>query len=103
MGNIRIQGFSKIVDEDTVLVTSDPFVVGENHPVTLVAKGLAAGETVDLQISYDGVDYEDCWAENTQLQLSTTNNPVTVYGPGMFRVVKNVTAGAAGVAKWEKP
>jgi len=68
-----------------------------NVPATLVAIGLAVNETVDVQISPDGVNYTNLYVDRVQVQLTSTNNAVTIYGPGRYRVVKGVTVGPVTV------
>jgi len=67
-------------------------------PVTIIANGLAAGETVDIQISDDdGATYANLFDAGSQVQVTDTNNAVTLYGPGKYRVSKAATAAAVTV------
>ena len=62
------------------------------------ASGLTAAEYGDIQISHDGgTTFQDLYSDGSQVRLTDTNNSVTVYGPGVFRVDKEVTTNAAGV------
>lgn len=63
-----------------------------NLPATLVATGLSNTEVVDIQISPDGTNYTNLFVDGVQVQLTTVNNAVTIYGPGRYRIVKAATA-----------
>jgi len=77
--------------------------VSSSNPATLVGWGFST-DTVDLQVSYDnGTTFVDIYKDGTQVQLSDTNNPVTVYGPGIFKINKGVTTGTVGVAIMREP
>ena len=87
--------------------------VVSSNPITLVAFGFNGGaDVVNVALRYyqppnltpgdPAGDYVDCWRCGQQVQVRADNNPVTVYGPGFFKVYKN-TAEAVGVAYWMEP
>ena len=78
--------------------TSSDLAVRNGHTATLIASNLAGAETGSIQISYDGgTTFINLFSDGSQQQLTATNNTATVYGPGIFRVVKSATAGACGI------
>lgn len=81
------------------------FKVFANNPMTIIGHGFAgSGDTIDVQISYDdGSTYVDCYRDGTQVQLTDTNNPVTVYGPGLFKVNKGATTDTIGCVLCQEP
>lgn len=82
---------------------SAQFIVDGNRTVTVLfhaAAGLSATEHGDIQITHDdGTTWQDMFANGAQLRLNSTNNAVTIYGPGTFRVDKDATANATAVFK----
>lgn len=80
---------------------SAEFVVGEQHEATVylhATSGLVVSEFADLQISHDGGStWADYFKDGSQVRLTNTNNAVTIYGPGRFRVAKDATTNAAGI------
>lgn len=80
---------------------STTFLVAENRMVTLIfyaASGLSASEYGDIQISQDtGTTWQDLYASGSQVRMNSTNNAITIYGPGIFRVDKEVTTNATAV------
>lgn len=82
----------------TAAVNSVAIPVGDK--CTFIVTGtLGAAEKIDIEISPDrGSTFSDLYQDGLQTQLSTTNNAVTVYGPGIFRVAKGITSAACGVA-----
>lgn len=78
--------------------TSGDISAKTNRAVTLMANNLAGVETGDIQISHDGgTTFTDLYSNGQQMQLLAANTAVTVYGPGIYRVVKSATAGACGI------
>jgi len=71
-------------------------VLGENIPCTFIASGLAGAETINIQIETTPGNYINMFSEGSQLELTATNNVLTVFGPGEYQLVKGITAGAAG-------
>lgn len=80
---------------------STTFLVAENRMVTLIfyaASGLSASEFGDIQISQDtGTTWQDLFADGSQIRMNSTNNAITIYGPGIFRVDKETTTNATAV------
>jgi hypothetical protein len=80
-----------------------------SNPITIVAWGFNGGEdVVNVALKYQSTPpnqndlYVDCWRDGQRVQVKATNNPVTVYGPGFFRVYKDSTE-AVGVSYWMEP
>ena len=90
-----------ILMKDKTEAVDASFVVSSKSvppPVTVVATGLAGTDVVNIQISSDdGQTYSDLWSKGTQVQLTSTNNARTLYGPGHYRVSKPITTGAVTV------
>jgi hypothetical protein len=77
---------------------SDPFYVPQMRNATvIVSPDLAGAETADIQISHDDgttwVDYQ----YNGAIELTATKNAERLYGPALYRVAKDATAGATGI------
>ena len=67
-------------------------------PVTLAASGLTGADVIDVNISTDGgATFTPLWEKGVRVQLSATNNSVTLYGPGVYQVSKGATQGAVTV------
>lgn len=78
----------------------------DDLPADVVASGLAAGESVSLDVSIDkGTNYISAYQGGSQVTLTSTDNVKTVNAPGYFRANKGITAGAVGVyiSKGRKP
>jgi hypothetical protein len=99
----------KLIDAQTAAVTSAGEVYGIRSlhsntnlirmPATITAFNLQTGENIVLQISYDGgTNFHDMYLEGNLVQLCSTANTVTIYGPGVYRVVKPVTLNAVTVS-----
>lgn len=66
-------------------------------PQTLIGVGLQSGDTINVQITHDGgTTWENMFQDGSQVQLTSTNNVMTLYGPLTYRVSKGVTTGEAG-------
>lgn len=65
---------------------------------TVMAIGIAGAENADIQFSHDaGTTWTDLFEAGSQIRLTATNNMVTIYGPGVFRIDKEATAGATSI------
>lgn len=94
-------GLTTIITAATAASNSSMFTVLENQPVSLIAWGFSGTSDdalVDLQVTYDGTTFVDVYKDGSKVQLKSTHNMITVYGPGMFRVEKALTTGSVGVA-----
>lgn len=89
----------EILAATTSAVASDAFTIGPQE-ATVTTTELAGSETGDIQITHDGTTWQDLYRSGTQQQLTTTNNAVTVIGPGKFRVNKSATVGATSINLW---
>lgn len=75
---------------------SDPIKVYAVNPVTLVGFGFSGGTdvlTVEVNAgdTDSAADWEPAGKDGAAIEITATNNPVTVYGPGVFRVVRTAT------------
>jgi len=77
---------------------SKSFYVAKDQVVTvMVSPDLATTETADIQISHDdGTTWAD-YIDGTAVELTLTKNTLRLYGPMLYRVDKDATAGATGV------
>ena len=77
------------------------FLVDGNRSATLIifaASGLSPTQHGDVQITHDGgTTWQNMFASGTQVRLNSTNNAVTIYGPGTFRVDKDATDNATAI------
>jgi hypothetical protein len=73
-----------------------------DNPVTLSANGLGASESIPIHYKHDASTYFACYRDGVAVALTPTNNPVTIYGPGEFRVAKGITAGAVSVSLYNE-
>jgi len=81
------------IDAQTAAATFD-FYIPPGATARVTQHNLGASETVDVQFPIAG-GYDDLYQDGSQVQLTSTNNAVTVNGPGYFRLNKGVTS--AGV------
>jgi len=91
-----------LIAPTTAAVTSEPFTANLNN-VGLVANGLAAGETVKVQV-YDATvsNYVDVKIAGAVPQADVNNNLITIYQDAFsYRVVKSATANPVGVAIYQ--
>lgn len=75
-------------------------VLSPEKPVTLIigaTSGHTASEYSDLQISYDGTNWEDVYSNGAQQRLSSTNTVLVINAVGLYRVDKEATTNAVGV------
>lgn len=79
----------------TAAETSKPFVVQRNDRVGLKARGLAGAEEITIQRQADDGQFYDI---RTNATFTADEDEITIQASGTYRVVKPVTAGAAGVS-----
>ena len=93
---------SQIITEGTGAAQSEPIPVSAGDLVSIAITGtVAAGEYLDIQYTDDGgATWQDLYQDGSQVRLTDTNNMVTVYGPGIFRVDKDSTAANAGARRF---
>ncbi len=72
-------------------------VYGNNLPCTFIANGLSGGEEITFQIQISDDTYIDMYIDGLQAKLTSTNNVLTVIGPGEYKISKPVTTGNVGV------
>ena len=93
---------SQIITEATGAANSGIVSVSARDLVSFGITGtIASGEYADVQYTDDGGStWHDLYQDGSQVRMTDTNNMVTVYGPGIFRIAKEVTASAAGVRRF---
>lgn len=91
-----------IITETTSAANSGVISVSAHDHVSFALTGtFGATEYADVQYTDDGGStWHDLYQDGAQVRMGTTNNMVTVYGPGMFRVAKDATSSAAGVIRF---
>jgi len=88
----------ELIAATTGAVTSGGFtVVGT---ATVMASALASGETVTIQQTHNGTDWQDTSLNLVSQVITLGHTAITLLGPGKFRCVKSVTAGSVGVNLW---
>lgn len=78
---------------------SDPVAIkGAKSPYTFHCAPPLAG-TEEAQIQYLGGNgtWYDLQLDGSEVKMTASHRMVTLYGPGVFRVDKDATAGATGV------
>lgn len=92
----------EILTATTSAGNSGVFEVNKESGVASVilhaASGLTAGEYADVQVSHDsGATWQDLYQDGSQVRLHSTNNVVSIYGLGTYRVAKESSTNAAGL------
>lgn len=62
-------------------------------PVTIIAGGLGAAETIPVQV-HTGGGFVDYYAEGAQVLITSTNNAISLVSPARYKFVKGTTSGA---------
>lgn len=84
--------------QSTKVVVGRGEVPREQRPISISAPGMAGAENADVQFSQDGgTTWNDLFEDGVQIRLTATNNMITIFGPGVFRIDKEATAAAVGV------
>jgi opacity protein-like surface antigen len=91
---------TRLVITAAVGAASHAFEVTTNNPITVIGHGWNDGaDIIPIEISYDdGDNFEACGKDGIAIKLSKLNNPVTIFGAGMYRVNKGITSEAVGVS-----
>jgi len=79
---------------------SDPFQVDPGRPVTVImhaALGIEAGKYGDLQISHDGVAWQDVFVGGNQVRMSSVNNRIQVVETGLYRIEREAMANPTAI------
>ena len=70
-------------------------------PRTIIAGPLLGdGEGVKIQVTHDGVIWQDFYLNGVLQELLPKHTMITILGPGLFRVIKSVTASPVSVVYW---
>lgn len=79
--------------------TSDSVgVTGANMPYNFhAAPPLEANESAHVEFLGGGGDWIALWIDGFKVQLDTSRRMVTIYAPGRYRVVKEMTGSAIGI------
>lgn len=94
-----VKGWRVLVAATQAGGTSAEFTLrNESWPVCIVSNTLGVGETVDLQMKLPDGSWQDVYSGGSQVQVTATNNPQPIFGPGTYRVVQSETA--ADTATW---
>ncbi len=97
---------STLITAATAAATKRFNLTLDDVPATIIATGLAAGETVALDMSIDsGTNFVTVYQGGSAVTLTSTDNVKSVNSPGVYRANKGLTAGAVGVyiSKGKKP
>ncbi len=86
-----------LITAQTTEATAE-FKVYSNNPVTIIGWGFSGDDSAAVEITYDGENYVPCAKQATADKVSSDDNPITVYGPGFFRINKGTTTGSVGIA-----
>jgi hypothetical protein len=71
---------------------------GHSGGVTFVAAGLGVAETADVQFSIDGGNnWVDMYEGGAKVQLTSTNNAITLWARCPIRFNKTITVASVGV------
>lgn len=91
-----------ILTATTSAANSSTFQLSARDQIALATTGTdTAAEYADIQYSSDGGStWKDLYQDGTQVRLHSTNNMVTVEGPGIFRVAKEATTNAIGIIRF---
>lgn len=99
--SLPVYAATTLLAAKTAADQSTSFNITNNGAATIIifaASGHTAGENSDVQISHDGgTTFADLYQDGSQIRLHSTNTAVTVNGPGVFRVDKEITTNATGV------
>ncbi len=90
----------KLIDPTTSAIT-DPVIVKIDDnvaPATLIAEGLTGVEVISVLVSNDGgATTQQAFQNGTAVELTATNNTLSVNTPVTVGLIKPVTGSAAGV------
>lgn len=87
---------TEILAATTSAADSSTFTV-DQETVAIYAYNLSGDETAKLQVAYDGTNFMDVYIDGLLIELTALHNIATVYGPGIYRLSKSTTAGAASL------
>ena len=92
---------SQILIDPTTLAITDPVIVKVDAsvtPATLVAEGLTGVEVISVLVSTDdGTTTQQSFQNDTAVELTATNNTLSVNTPVTIGLLKPITGSAAGV------
>lgn len=83
----------------TGAITTGEFTLDQGSELTIVSNPLAGVETVTIQI-YDNAKaaWYDLTLDGKKQTLDLNTNAIQIYGIGVYRCVKSVTAATVGVS-----
>lgn len=94
-----------VVDKEIIAPTTDAATSGQFNTVgtqTIMADTLVGrAEKVTLQQTRNGSDWIDVLLNGVVQTIDRKHTQLTISGPGLYRVVKSVTASPVGVTRWE--
>ena len=88
----------EVIAPITAAATSPAF--NTNGVFTVMADTLGDDESVTLEQSRDGTNWQEIKLNGVVQIIDSSHNQITISGPGLFRVVKSVTVAAVGVTIW---
>jgi hypothetical protein len=90
-----------LIDGLTAARTVSDIVVNKTIPVSLTAYNLGAGESIELDVEYkDDGSYVNIFDQDEeQIALTSTKNFLFITAPGVYRIVKGITASAVTVVR----
>ena len=98
--NTRHRGNSSsdILSSTTASANSSEFSISDGSKATIFCdKNILPSEEIKLQIKKPDNTFIDVYSDGYLLELSATNNTFTMYGKGIYRIVKSVTADPIGI------
>ena len=94
-----------VVNEEIIAPTTEAATSGQFNTIgtsTVMADALVGRtEKITLQQTRDGTNWLDVLLNGVVQTIDRKHTQLTISGPGLYRVVKSVTASPVGVTLWE--
>jgi hypothetical protein len=78
---------------------SNPFTVRDN-PIAIFAVGMDVSDVIQVQITTDGVDWDDMSIHGQLVQISPTNNMLYIPVAGKYRLQRKGSSAGRIVGEW---
>lgn len=85
----------RLIEAVTAATTSEEFIVNRGETAGISAYGLAGAETAQIQRKNGDGTFTNL--EDASGQMTATATQTSIVASGVYRVVKSITAGSAGV------